>query len=551
MLGRSLLFAFILIGLAEIVSAKPAALQISVEPAGAVYRVSVTFIGEADGTTDIRLPNEWGGQQELFKSIRNISASKGVTLTDTEQPFVKTLRHQPDQKITVTYELANGFEGVFRNDVRYRPVVGDSYIHWIGNAVWALPAWDDSAEVKAKFEWKNFPKQWTIANSFDTEKRAQVIRKRLGELRQAVFVAGDFRIVRTKAAGNPVNIAIRGKWQFADAELAEMTRRIVEVERDFFEDHSQKYYLVTLVPIDGGGPNSISTGGTGLTDSFALFSTSNARLDLFRRLLAHEYVHNWIPGKLGRMPARDEQSLYWFSEGFTDFYTYELLRRGNLILDAEYVERYNELIREYYMLPVREAPNERILRDFWTNRDVQRLPYLRGLMFATNLNSAIKRASNGKHSLDNVIRDLFNSSKFAKSELSLDSLATAFKVYLTEEPMPMMKRHLIDGELVVPASDALGPSITQETIESPVYELGFDFDKFAKDRVVADLDPDSAAYAAGLRNGQQRTAGFSLMFGDTKTEIELKVKDTGGDKTIRFLPVARKPALIPQYKLAR
>ena len=539
------------IGLTIAVSAKPADLQITLEPAGSAYRVSVTFVGEADGTTTLHLPNEWGGQRDLYKSIRNLTASDRTSFADTDQPFVKTIKHEPGQKVTFTYEIVNGFEGLYRNDVRYRPVVDEDHIHWIGNAVWALPAWDDSIEVNAKIEWKNFPKQWTIANSFDTGKRFQRIRKRFGELRQAVFVAGDFRILQTKAAGNPVNLAVRGKWQFTDSELAEMTRKIIEVERAFFGDHSQRYYLVTLVPIYGGGPNSFSTGGTGLTDSFALFATSNTGLDRFRRLLAHEYAHNWIPGKLGGMPAENEQVLYWFSEGFTDFYTYRLLRLGKLITEAEYVARYNELIREYYMLPVREAPNDRIVKDFWSDPDVHRLPYLRGFLFATNLNAAIRNASGGKSSLDNVILGLYQASRESRKELTFESLAAAFKNYLAHDPTPIMKRHLTDGELVVPAADALGPGILQEVVGVPVFELGFDFDKFAKDRVVADLDPNSAAYAAGLRNGQQRTDGFSLMFGDTTTTVELKVKDDEGAKTIKFVPVARERKRIPQYRLER
>src|SRR5690349_8392741 len=133
MLGRTFLFAFILISLAAVVSAKPPGLDISVEPAGLVYRVSITFTGEADGTTNIRLPNEWGGQEELYKAIRNVSVSKGATLADTDKPFVKTLTHQPGKRITVTYEIVQDFQGPLTNAIRYRPVTDAQYIHWIGN----------------------------------------------------------------------------------------------------------------------------------------------------------------------------------------------------------------------------------------------------------------------------------------------------------------------------------------------------------------------------------------------------------------------------------
>lgn len=548
MLRRTFLITFLLAASAVVALAKAPDLAITVEPAGPAYRISVSFAGDADGSTTIRLPNEWGGQHELFKAIRNVSVSKGTTLTDTDKPFVKTITHQPGQKITVIYEIAQDFQGPLKNAVRYRPVTDTNYIHWIGNAVWALPEWDEQVDREVSIEWKGFPKTWTLANSFATGVRRQKFQAKLPEFRSAIFVAGDLRVVKTKAKGNDINVVVRGKWQFTDGELAEMIRKVIETERDFFADHSQKYYLVTLVQIDEGRPNALSLGGTGLTDSFALFATPNATIDRFRWLLAHEYSHNWIPGRLGQMPER-EQELYWFSEGFTEFYTLKLLKSGGLITAAEYAESYNERIREYYTLPVRNAPNDRIVSDFWTDPKVQRLPYLRGLLFATNLDAEISKVSSGKASLDDAIRELLAASKASPQPLSFDSLTAVFSKHIGRDITPEIDRYLKDGETVVPQAEALGSDFSQRTSELPVFELGFDFDKFAKDRVVADLNPNSSAYAAGLRNGQTRNGGVSLAFGDTSKEVELKVKDDEGEKTIKFLPVSRERLQIPQYSV--
>ncbi|MDI1240443.1 MAG: hypothetical protein PSX80_00815 [bacterium] len=547
MLGRTLLTTFISIGLAVAISAKSPGIKISVEPVGPAYRVSVTFAGDSDGTTNILLPNEWGGQQELFKAIRNVSVSDGATLSDTDKPYIKILTHQPGQKISLIYEIVQGFQGPLTNAVRYRPVTDTNYIHWIGNTVWVVPEWDEQAKNDVSIEWNGFPKTWTVANSFATGKRKQNFRAKLPELRSAIFVAGDFRLTSTKTKGNDVNVAIRGKWEFKDTELAEMIQRVIETERDFFADHSQRYYLVTLVQTDEG-PNAYSFGGTGLTDSFALFATPNATVDRIRGLLAHEYAHNWIPGRLGRMPE-PEQQLYWFSEGFTEFYNYKLLFKGGLITPAEFASAYNELIREYYTLPVREASNDRIVKDFWTDRNVQRLPYLRGFLFATNLDVEIKSNSGGKASLDDAIRELFAVSKAAPQPFSFESLGSLFSKHLGRDASVDIERHLKQGQMIVPREDLLGEGFEQETVQMPLFELGFDFDKFAKERLVADVSPNSSAYAAGLRNGQRRNGGVSIAFGDTTKEVELKVKGGDGEKTIKYLPVARQRLTIPQYRV--
>ncbi len=72
-----------------------------------------------------------------------------------------------------------------------------------------------------------------------------------------------------------------------------------------------------------------------------------------------------------------------------------------------------------------------------------------------------------------------------------------------------------------------------------------------KKKTIANVRRDSAAYEAGLRDGQTVTGGISIYFGDTSREIELKVKDEHGEKTVKYLPVARERVSVPQFKLAK
>jgi predicted metalloprotease with PDZ domain len=541
----TILFSFLAVNI--FAEEKPRSLKISVRPVEqGRFTLIITFRGDEDGSTTLNLPNEWGGQSNLFNAVQNLSA-KNANITETDKPHVKTLIHQPGGTIEITYEIRQDYDGAFRNAVRYRPAATSEFIHWIGNTVFVLPAWDDSASVKAEIEWSGFPKSWSIANSFGVNTRKQRFEAPFGEIVSGLFVAGDFRVSKTLAAGEPVYVVVRGKWQFEDAQLAIMVSRVIESQRNFWNDHSQKRYLVSLVPMDEG-PNFSSFGGTGLTDSFALFATSNATVGGIRGLLSHEYSHNWIPSKMGRMPD-PEQSLYWFSEGFNEFYNYRQLLRGGIITRKEFIDAYNQNIREYFMSPVREVPNERIVNHFWNNQQVQRLPYLRGLLFATNLNAAIERASQGKRSLDDAMFELYKAASMSKNaKLSFEYLAEVFRRRLDHDPTPMMTRHLLDGVIIDPAPDALGKDVVLENVELDVFELGFDFDRFAKERVVAGVKPNSAAYAAGLRDGQQRNGGVSISFGDTTREIELKVKDDNETKIVKFLPVAKERLKVPQFR---
>ena len=120
----------------------------------------------------------------------------------------------------------------------------------------------------------------------------------------------------------------------------------------------------------------------------------------------HELFHDWNPQQLGRMPD-PEQSHYWLSEGFTDYYTYVLLRRSGLSTADEYLAHYNTLLREYHLSPARDADNDRIVREFWSDPNVGHLPYWRGALLAMKWDAEIRAATAGRASLDDVMRDLF------------------------------------------------------------------------------------------------------------------------------------------------
>jgi predicted metalloprotease with PDZ domain len=105
----------------------------------------------------------------------------------------------------------------------------------------------------------------------------------------------------------------------------------------------------------------------------------------------------------------ESESLYWFSEGFTDYYTSLLLLRAGLITSDDYVADYNSVLKNYYTSPFRNHSNKQILIDRLSNYDAQRQPYQRGNLLAHNWNAQIRAVTGGKYSLDDVMRDLFKS----------------------------------------------------------------------------------------------------------------------------------------------
>lgn len=515
------------------------------------FRVDLKFKGDASGKTKLVLPNRWGGQTKIYQAIKNlILSSPNAKISDTSEPHIKVVNHQPNQILNIQYELVQDFPGNPKGESGrdyYRPLLQKNYFHWIGRSAWVRPDWDENASVLLTLRWDNLPSGWRLANSFGAGKKNQRFRTTIDDFNGGVFVGGDFRIQSIPVKGKPVYTAVRGKWQFSDAEFAGMVQKIVQVERNLWRDYNIPFYLVTLLPLESSS-TSVNLGGTGTTNSFANFATPNAELNRFKQLLAHEYFHNWNSTKLGRL-KEPAQLLFWFSEGFTDYYSYLMLLRGGLISLDEYLQSCNRLIREYYLSPVRNADNQKVLKDFWNDDDVHDLPYRQGFLIATNWNALIRTASGGKNSLDDAMREMFNFARRNKPEITSELINKNISRYTKRSVLRDIERYIENGELITPDKNAFGPQVRMEITEVPLFELGLDLDSLLNKKIINGVKEGSAAYQAGLRDGQTvvRRSGISL--GDATKQIEITIKDGEGERIVKYYPASRNTVSVPEYKL--
>ncbi|MDY3316654.1 hypothetical protein PG630_04945 [Riemerella anatipestifer] len=90
----------------------------------------------------------------------------------------------------------------------------------------------------------------------------------------------------------------------------------------------------------------------------------------------HEMMYDWIGGKIS---IKHEELNYWFSEGFTDYYTYKNRLRNNDLTLKEWLDSFNtEVIKAHWENPERNKPNYVIKDDFWKSENVEKIPYRRG-----------------------------------------------------------------------------------------------------------------------------------------------------------------------------
>lgn len=518
-------------------------------------KIGLSFQGDRSGATRIRLPLEFGGQSRLYQAIKNLRLiNKDAELIDADQPEIKTIKHRGGETVRLEYELMQDWTGApeaggasAKAGGGYRPILQPDYFHFLGSGAWVLPDLPKDSKLKVAIKWKNVKGNFTLANSFGTNQTAQSFTTDVETFGSSIYVGGDYKIIAKTIKGKQLLVATRGKWNFTDEEFAGLVEKIVLATREFWNDFEQPYFLVTLLPIESD-PQSKSIGGTGLINSFATFVTTNATLNDVAWLIAHEYFHNWNPMAFGGMKD-PEAAVYWFSEGFTDYYAYRLLLRAGLIDLEGYAARYNEFLADYYLSPVRNENNRRIVRDFFSDQAVGKLPYRRGMLLATKWDEIIRRQSNEGKSLDDAMRQILRDARQKKiKQISTNYVVSVLSQYARHDFAGDVEKYVEKGDTISDFGGVLGECFESFATSEGKFELGFDFEAVRKNKVAARVVERIAAYAAGLRDGQ-KVLGVSVYFSITNKPVELAIEKNGESRKIVYLPEAAEKISIPQFKV--
>lgn len=517
-------------------------------------RIRLTVATLDQAASEFAAQPEWGGVEHVEQYVTGVEAhdAAGTRLQveqDREKPHRWKVAHAPKAVVTVRWRMKTLDESQEFSSNQYRPILRADLLHFIGEVGLIVPGWVDE-EVAAPIElaWQGFDRAgWKVVSSFGVGADPMRLQRSLWEFRHGLFLAGRIQVLERTLGDNRLAVAIYGnQWKFDAEPFAELVGRVVGAERDFFEDHSDPFFLVSMIPTKDEGPDSFSFGGTGLTDCFALFCSP--QLDLSRRsphyvrllhLLAHEYFHTWNGHKIKR--EEPEALVYWFSEGFTDFYASRLLYQAGLITAKQWLARTNDDLRDYWTSPVRGESAERISADFWKNREVQDLPYKRGSAVALALDWEFRRQSRGARGLDEFMRDVLRRAVSEGEKVSNARLLKRIAEWTTPQFAERIQAVVERGEMLELPADLFSPELAVEQVAMAPYVTGFDVSASSRDRLVSGVQAGGPAAAAGLRDGMKIEA-MSIYHGDLTKPITLTVREPRPDgadqtaRTIEFMP---------------
>ncbi len=507
--------------------------------------IKMEFAADTSGVTNLSFPNEAWGETDLFQTLGNIQLLnvEGAIEKDLDSGRIVLMHPKNVERLEVKYVLQQDFNGELSSRAVYRPIINKDYFHLFSHNMFMVPEnTDDKLDIR--LSWIDFPEGYTIHNSFGSGEREQLLADMDKELfGNAIFVGGDFRVFDGEVNGNKISLATRGEWvPFKDEEVFEVLDQTLTHQRNFWGDHSQGYFTVTMQPFPEEMGSSFQ--GTGLTNSFATSVSNNDFTEIGQMvyLFNHELMHNWI----GHTIQNDnEEEQYWFSEGFTEYYTFKNIAKNKIngLDGAFFIEEINRTIRDLYASPVVEAPNAEInYENFWTNYDYSKLPYWRGAVFAFYLDLKIQDTSNDNKSLDDVMHQLYTDATAKGQKLTHDYFMSILSEYWEGNFESFFQKHIEEGQKV----DLVGLFSDLELKFSPmsdIYELGFTFSEDRKS--IASVVEGSAAWQAGVRKGDE-VYSRSIWQGSIDHDVELGLRRNGEELKIAYRPVTK--AEVPQLE---
>lgn len=551
----------------------------------AELEVELHFAAEGRRESWLRIQRGWAGVQDYPESFGAWEAlGRGQSVQPGPDAARVRVLHGPDETVRLRWRVRSALadpEAVAPQDqlLMYRSQIGARGYQFFGYGVLpSVEAWGDERLARLCLTLQPFDAQSPAFGTPGKSAPGQDLHWKFSgshaRLRHAFYASGPmWRLLERPVQGGALELALRGSFaKLDDAAFADGAARLIDLQRRFWDGaattpasaaRSERQWLVLT-------PNHLPDGNSGgtLVDRAAVlhvpqdFSAGSAT---FEFLVAHENLHRWFPARFGAHGGEDAQQAarhYWFSEGFTDHYSYRLLLASGLWDLERYASQLTQRLRVSYLgSRARNLSAEEIAPRFFSDREAGRQMYIRGELLALRWDAALRRG--GRGSLTQLLQGLLlpaDGAAEAKPQVAaprvLDALATAL-AGSGVDPRAELQRYVVEGQTLPLLSagwaEALGPCLQRDEEAVHRWQLGFDRESF-KTRVLQGVEPDGPAFAAGLRDGMA-LAGFSVYGGDLTRDALIQVKEEaaaeGGKPAVRsvsYRPVSREAQLQPRWR---
>ena len=538
--------ALIALGLAAVVSSRPVAAQsptISAPLADIRYEVTftranadkrlvtsaMTFTVGGSAPVILSLPAWTPGAYEIdnfARNVANFAAEEGGSSLAWDKLDPDTWRVRPRGAGEVTVRFDYQADSLDNANTWARP----DFLLFNGTNLFLYPegrGFDFPAAVTVNTE-----PGWKIVTGMTPAGARRFSASNYHDLVDMPFFVGQFDVDSAQVADRWVRFATYPAGSVAGGPriaVWETLKRVIPVEGRVFGEVPWSTYSVMQIADPSYG------GGSGLEHQNShvdIYGPSLLGTPVIMSIYAHEIFHSWNVKRLRPadiFPYRYDQPqptrLLWISEGITDYYADLAEVRGGVFNAAEFYSATGDKISQVAALPPTSLEDASLSTWIHPRDGTEYIYYPKGSLAGFLLDIMIRDATNNTRSLDDVMRELYNSAWKNGRGFTSDEWWAAVSRAANRKSFTEFYARYVDGRDPYPWDAVLplaGLRLARDTINEPRVGIGTVQDSAGVH--VTQVMQGSAAEAAGVQTGDLLVAVGGISAGDPTWAEQFRAK---------------------------
>lgn len=339
-----------------------------------------------------------------FDSTDGSPTWKELEESDAENFWQMEFNTPSIKTVTIQYQVTLNVISSMDYYPAYISYVGEKYGILDGHMLFLSPYnFNINGKIKVILD---MPDGWKALTPWDEESSLTFSADYIQDVVDSVFCIGQFQFIERKINNKQVYAAYCGSKNIG-SELDGKAETVAQLFKDYmtrFGDFPFKKYIAIF---SEQTPDGKYIHGTAHGSGFA--GPIEMPLTFTLQFMAHEIFHIWN----GRILNQKSQYEVWFKEGFTQYYGYMTPYRVGLYDKDQFVD-YLKSDYQKYLQNYRASRdialarvNEKMAREEGHNHAESIsnfIMYRKGALVASVMDDEIKRVTNGKKSLDDLIR---------------------------------------------------------------------------------------------------------------------------------------------------
>ncbi|HET9454379.1 MAG TPA: PDZ domain-containing protein [Gemmatimonadaceae bacterium] len=521
-------------------------------------RVSMSFTATGPGPILLSLPAWTPGAYEISnfaKFVMNFSPKAG----DRELTWDKTdfdtwrvrRRVTTPERVTVTFDVR---ADTLDNAMAW---ARDEFLMFNGTTMFLFPegqslAFRARVAVRTEDDWQ------VVTGMTPGDSARTYTATNYHDLVDMPFFVGRFDVDSAEVSGKWMRFAtypsgsVQGEMRRrAWDQLQRATPPMVAV---FGEAPWDTYTVMQIADSTFGGASGLEHSNSHVD----IFSPMYLGSDFQPSLYAHEIFHAWNVKRLRpaelwpyRYDAPMPTTWLWVSEGITDYYADLALVRGGIVADTGFLSLTAGKINEVDAVPAVALEDASLSTWVHPVDGTGYVYYPKGSLAGLMLDIQIRNASNNRRSLDDVMRELYNTTYRRGRGFTREQWWSAVSRAANGLSFAEFERRYVDGREKYPWRDVLPlAGLRLDSLRAP--RLGVTTTQDERGVLISAVDPEGAAGAAGVRAGDYLLAindlsvedqsfgqRFRAMFANATEGQSITLRVRRGSQTMSFAAAVR------------